>query len=188
MTLEPPPASMSAQVTHDGVVWDVGRRGAWPLFVLGGLLVAGGLGAVAASVWGAGILVAAGAGIWLVGFVSGSRRIVVRLTDRAIAVEHRTAWSATVERLPLDELRSVRIVGEEEAPEAKLVLRGRDAVLVVGVGRPEAELVWMAGAIDAASAAFARREQAEGREWTFLRKAPEALRRLTDRPPADEGR
>jgi hypothetical protein len=179
VSFEPPPADLPIELDHDGVVWTIGARsGAAPL---AGVAVGGGLVlvdlAVTVTPWagfGAALafLVAAALGTQVVS------RTRVRVNDRAVVVEERGLRGTIVTRVPLDELASLTVAERDD--EVQLVLRTRERTLVVGAGRPRDELEWIVGAVAAAQEAFGRREQAEGREWTFLRKVPEGLTRLRE--------
>lgn len=174
---------MSADIDHDGVTWRVGGSPilqASAIGAIGALLVAGVAFGTAALLFSAGLSM-----IPLLVFLQVSRRETVRVTLRCVIVETRDLLGRrTRVRVPLDEIRDVRVASSSSG----------DFALVVGTGagryriaprEPQDQLEWLAGRIEHARALFAEHERQEGREWTFLRKVPNALGELIERKTDD---
>lgn len=173
-----PPADMPIELGHDGVVWTLGARPfARELAVLS-IVTAGALLGTAAIRWWLALIAIAPAVVAFAAAAQAARRTRVRVTDRAVIVEARTLGGTEVTRVALDELTGISV--QVVDGDAGLVVRTRRDTVVIGVGRPREEVDWMIGAVGAAQEAFGRREQAEGREWTFLRRVPEGLTRLRE--------
>lgn len=183
-TLPPPPAGSDVEVGHDGVVWRSKPSPArWAALVvalsLAGALVALGLFAAA---WLAGVGLALGALVGLIALQS-ARRSEVRIDDRQVVVEQVGALGTKTERLAMADLRSLEVVPrpDDDGP-GWLVARTRTERLVIGQGQPPEVVAWLHAALLLAIEGQARRAEAEGREYPFLRKAPEQLEALARRP------
>ncbi len=171
---------MAAEVLHDGVRWRIPTGGllvVWSAVVLGPSLAAGAAAVALEHLLPLGLAVG-GVLLWALGVAQRQRPVTVRITPRAVHVDDVV--------LPLDELSVAKLV-EPPTPDGgwKLVLRAGERVVAVGEGRPRPHLEWLLAAIDEARARFASREALEGREYSFLRKAPEQLEGIIgqSRPP-----
>lgn len=185
-TLPPIPKGMRAELTHDGVRWVVRSSAqAWSTGVglvslLAAALATGwlGIGGTPLVAWVPFLLLVPV--VWQL-----SRTTTVEVTDRAVVVERRAGFVREQERFPLDEV-SVRVIEPHEASgDWLMVVRAGDDGATLGRGQPSHHLAWMVEAIDVGRAGFAARERAEGREYSFLRKAPEALEQLRGTEPRD---
>ncbi|MEQ1569497.1 MAG: hypothetical protein ABMA64_27925, partial [Myxococcota bacterium] len=81
----------------------------------------------------------------------------------------------------LDDLTSAAVSEDPTTERCALVLDTvRGDRHVVGLGAPREHLAAFAGWLAEARERIAERERSEGREWSFLRRPPEAITRLRD--------
>lgn len=179
--LPPAPLEADVEVTHDGLVWRTRRHGRGEVWLLGAALAAAGVGLSflldpRLAFGGVGALWLGAAALFA---VQNQRWTEVRLDDRSLVVERHGLFGTEVERIAMADLREV-VVGENDfgAPR-HVVVKTRDDRVVLGEGASSAIVGWLHLAVLAAAEGQARRARAEGREYPFLRTAPEALRDLT---------
>lgn len=169
---------MTAELDHDGVTWRQGDRPGLQIasvLALLGLLAGGSvLGPIA---FGVALVLAV---LPILVFVQASRRATVRLTLRCLVIETRSGLGRTTrERIPLDEIRQVRVAASSSGDFALVLGRG-DTRIPIGTREPREHLEWLQSRIEHARVLFAEHERQEGREWTFLRTVPNALGDLLD--------
>ena len=179
--LPAPPPAMGAVLDHAGVTWRYGHQTG--VAVIAGAVslasLAAVVGGVVVGVWlGVGVAAVVG-GVAVLVLLQALRRNTLRLTSRNLTVQgltlgHRDRWD-----LRIDDLEEVNCAMSDRGDWA-LVIRTKEERAVVAAGQPEAWLKWLASAVDHARARSAQREAVDGREWAFLRTAPEDLTRLTD--------
>lgn len=181
--LPPVPEGMTIQITHDGVLWEVAApvvaiplaAFAWlgAVFV-GGMLI--GLAAVAVA-----LVVGA------VGAVLGAQHPLqtqIHVSDWAVSVTVRRLFGTERVRLPLDGIDVAKVSPpREEGGTGSLILRSGQTVLSVARGRSPDELRWMLAAIEQARHHHRQREVVEGKEYGFMKRAPEEVTRLTRPQP-----
>lgn len=176
--LPPPPEGCEVEVGHDGVIWRSLPRPKATLDGVCGFALAG-AGVLAALTQSLALGLAAAAVVAVVALavaVQSARRTEVRIDDRQLVVEHIGAMGTTTERIAMADLRSV------EVGPSCLVARTRTERIVIGQGQPPGTVAWLHAALLLAIEGQARRAEAEGREYPFLRKAPEQLHAITRRP------
>jgi hypothetical protein len=165
---------MVVRTDHDGVTWV--RYG-----VVGAV---GAVAAVAVLAFGASAALAtwhllAFAALTAATFVAGALAVrLVRGEELRVTVRALTADGLTVR---LDDIATVQVLSDARSGRDALVVetrRGDRHVLAPG-SLPQ-HLSWFLRRIDEARAVTAERERREGREWTFLRHAPEDLDKLRE--------
>lgn len=110
----------------------------------------------------------------------------LRLTDRQVVLERRRLLHQQRTTLRLDELDVVDLTDPPElGGTGQIVLRAGHDVIVFGRDLPREHNAWFVAAIEAARAVVARREGREGREYSFLRRPPEAVEVLRETPDPD---
>lgn len=170
-------------VDHEGVAWTYGRRELAALACVAVFVAAFLVGIVAYPVAPAVSPIAAL--VALVAVYVAVRAMgthTARVTTRAITVTTRTALGGTsVTNVRLDDVVHASAAQSKHGDWA-LVVRTRDETTVIGSGEPKDEVVWMGSAVHQAIHGSSERERVEGREWGFLRNAPEAITALTDDP------
>lgn len=178
--LGPAPKRMEAQLTHDGVTWrytpDLGDLVS-PLAMF--LVLAGAAVTSLGLTYGlplAALAAAAAAAVAVVITARVKRAERVMLTDRTLTVEVRRLLTTERTVLRLDDLEMAKLTMEGTC----VVFRTADTLTSVGVGQPRDHVAWFARAVGVALGEVESREQAEGREYTFMRTAPEALRALKE--------
>ncbi|MCA9494557.1 MAG: hypothetical protein KC621_31735 [Myxococcales bacterium] len=182
--LPPTPEGCDVEVAHDGIVWRSRTSPArWAGLVfalaLASALVALGV-FLGAWIGVVGVLFAALAG--LVAVQSG-RRSEVRIDDRQLVVEDIGLFGTRTERIAMADLRSLEVVERpDDLGPGWLVARTRTERLVVGQGQSPEVVAWLHAALLLAIDGQARRAEAEGREYPFLRTAPEQLKALAREP------
>jgi hypothetical protein len=77
----------------------------------------------------------------------------------------------------IDDLVEARCARSDRGDLA-LVLQTHHETIVIGSRQPEHALQWMLRAVEHARGRNAEREAEDGREWGFLRRAPEEIARL----------
>jgi hypothetical protein len=176
---------MDTALDHDGVCWTYGQRTDVALGAGGAvlLLLVGGIGGTFALGWLAGAGIAAVALVPALIALQALRRTTVRLTTRALSIEGRAplplGWGSERREIRIDDIRDARCAQSDRGDWA-LVVRTRDETVVVGSGHDEDWLRWLCSAVEHARARNAQREAVDGREWGFLRTAPEAIERLRE--------
>ena len=183
-----PPHGLPTESRHDGVHCTLGPdpRNALLVhatFYLGAAAVL--VGAVAPALTGASWLLAAAPpglgllGLWALLVSQYARRTEVEVTDRAVTiVRHRLFRAPERIRLPLDELEVRRGMPRYEGDSGMILISHGEEVHAVGHGRPDPHLAWVVAAIVQARQHLVEREQREGREWGFMKKAPDAVEAL----------
>jgi hypothetical protein len=174
-SLWPVPPGMDASYDHDGAHW---RFGGSVLAVLVSVLV--GLVALGAGVAFGGWVWALVGLVWLVALLVLAQSLPstrVQVTMRAVIVEHRSLSGLTRQVVRLDDITQ-QVVASTTSGDSALVLRTRDETVVIGSGCDPQHLTWFCQMVEHARILISVREQREGREWTFLRKAPEEIDQL----------
>lgn len=188
MSLPAPPDGMPATVAHDGVVWT--PRPATGNLTVAGAATAGLVGGPTAALlfwatlspWGGAVGAVAGLGAAGAMVAANLRRRTLRVRRDRLVVEERGLFGRTRHELLFRELLTARRQRShaDHVPDT-LLLRTADTTIEMGGGAPAFHIDWVVQAIDDALERFAAREKAEGREFFFHRKKPEALERLEGR-------
>jgi hypothetical protein len=175
--MNPVPPGMTASYDHDGAHW---RFGGSTLAALSSLMVA--LTALLAGLAYGGWVWALAALVLLIALVVLLQSLPsthVQLTLRAVIVEHRSLAGLQRQVVRLDDITQ-QSVASTTSGDSALVLRTREETVVIGSGCDPAHLVWFSQMVQHARSLTSLREQQEGREWTFLRKAPEEIGQLRE--------
>lgn len=179
---------MDVEVLHDGVRWSyrqpIGRTSLWALF---GLILVGGLGA-AAGLSPSALALMAGLALWLLVVVvmRYPYRVEARLTDRLLIVDRWRMVGRSRASLRLDELTLVKVSDPpEQGGTGRVIVKADDQIEAFGRDQPRRHTEWFVEAVEAARQSVARREQREGREYSFLRKTPQDVDALRA-PPKTE--
>lgn len=174
---------MSAVIDHEGVAWTYGRREA-AAFVSAGVAAVGFAATFALFAVAPPFAVIAALPGLLGAYVAvqALRSHTARVTTRAITLTSRTALGRTVATaIRLDDIVHAAAARSKHGDWA-VVVRTRSACTVIGSGEPEDDAAWMAAAVHQAIHRSAERERVEGREWGFLRNAPETLTAIASLP------
>lgn len=172
-----PPPDMTVAQDHEGLAWRFGQDPAVAAMAglfAASLAVAGALGAAAGLRGMLALLLVALLPLWVAIFAM--RRTTIRLTSRALRVQGR---GSERQDLRLDDLVEAKC-SQSSRGDWALVVRTRNETAVLGARQPEEHLRWMALAIEHAIRRSGHREAVDGREWNFLRRAPEEISRLRE--------
>lgn len=183
--LPPAPVRMDADVLHDGVRWRYeDGLGAWGqrwLVAFVAFVAAGLVFALFAGLTSLVLLASLPVAFLTLVALRTPYAIEVRVTDRLVTVDVERAMSRHRTTLRLDELDVLKLTDPPElGGSGQVVLRADEQVVSFGRGQPRDHAAWMVHAIEVAESAMARREDREGREYTFLRRTPEEVAALRD--------
>lgn len=170
---------MAVELRHDGAVWTLEGHAAHPLSPV----LVGGVAALVALLGAGSVGLAVGVVVLtvLVALVVAQteRRVVVEVSDRALTVTRLRWLGRDRTRLAIDEIEAAWVSPpREQGGSDSAVFRVDDTYVAVGPGRPDEELRWLVAAVRAAMEHHERRTRVEGREYRFMKKAPEGLASL----------
>jgi hypothetical protein len=170
--LPPIPPGMNASFDHDGAHWRLTRNLNVALVAFAMALLTGTL-LVPYWPWSLG----PAAVIWPISglvLVQSLQRTQVRVNSHELTLEQRSLGRIQRRIVRVDDIVH-HAVATSDRGESALVVKTREETVVIGAGCDPRHLAWLAQAVGAARRLTGLREQEEGREWSFLRRAPEAL-------------
>ncbi|MFT4627498.1 MAG: hypothetical protein ACI8PZ_006183 [Myxococcota bacterium] len=180
MTGLPAPPDLRIRVDHDGFICDAATGDPRPLHVLAWVAAAFGVGLAAISPLPGVIgLAIAGVGGSAALFAGRPRTLSIEVSGRNLIVSEWGHRGRSRRVLPLPSLTVVRLARRsDDYSRPYLLIEHGEERIRFGEGLREPTLEWLVTALDAARDHHERQQSADGREWSFHRKPPDALEAL----------